>query len=1250
MDKRMLIAGGVLAVAAIIGLQLELEKKPELMTVSQELAVRKVGEEIRALRTPNSETFKAADGKFQTRVYTRPKYFQDAEGDTLRPLDLTVREISDLAKLNPLRTHDFYVDAGPYQASWMNDKPHDYRMDAGNTYIKYQALFGDKGITVITEPSADGMKETIMLSDSTAPNTLRWIVETDGSLVAQADNSFLVRVKDGSTPLRVEKPKAWDTKGAPVMTVASVSGDTLSFRVTMLPGQEYPMIVDPSTTVTAPQDNSFTLYAEDATYATARNAATATDTGPHQFTVGQNVPTGKRVWRSYMNFAIPYMSSCSACSLYLRGATNQSTTDFYVDIYGARSYKSTLTTADFQHFDGYNSGAFSGTMLNVPWNSSSYATWPAWDIIIFNSAGRDSVFAAKGDTLWIAMVSSRDSSLTTPSGDEYVTWYHDTYAPYLSFTYSLPAINSPTQFFMTPIAGSKDSLALSWVNNNSSNIDSLILKTYPDSQRVATLTKTASSARIGGLNPYQKYRWYIRADSAGVYGYSNVDSMWTCQTFKTENFSLINTGHSSNIATAVYDSARGETLADSLGTGSTLLGQSKDASNNFTNMRHYQGVVLPTMNRVQAESLFIYGFSDSSRTDFSIVARSGFWHGATADKAKYYTFSGWQTAMTPYTGTDLITPYSTAGFTTGATLNKIPFTWAGRDTTWKRYAAGDTLRFMLLSSKDVSATAPTQAEYVTITEGSSYLRLTYAPPDSAPNGFTLTSISADSLLATWTDRSYSERGFVIVDAVTGAKVAGTDTTAQDVTSMRIGGLSVNTSYAWTVKAVGGEADYGVDYGFSRQLTIDHTKIDATLYNLPVRVSLNTGNFNFTHTHANGYDISFWNAANDTMLSSFDRELHNKSGSTAEYWVKIPVISSTSDVHFHIRYGKITDISDNANRTAVWDANFVMVQHMADSTTSRTSDATSYGNYGTKKGANEPIEAAGLIGKGQSFDGSNDYINYGSNSSILPAAFTITGWVKVGSKTDQTFISFGGTQPAIYFEYHEYVPNYPFIWMGDGNNRYFASSSLTTLRDGNWHHVAFVMPGNAQSSITSALMFVDGISIEAGTTGSSGVQTAKAFCTIGSRYNTSASYVISGPVDEVRISNVARSAAWIKAEYYTGVDSLLTYGLEIPLTPADSCYTRAATPGKPTVTFPADSLLKFVLSVNGNPGYTEFAVQDSVRGWFVDATAEPETLRTGLLGVWGWRTYAGWGGAGGDTLAGVQPGNFYVIRVKARNGQ
>jgi len=104
------------------------------------------------------------------------------------------------------------------------------------------------------------------------------------------------------------------------------------------------------------------------------------------------------------------------------------------------------------------------------------------------------------------------------------------------------------------------------------------------------------------------------------------------------------------------------------------------------------------------------------------------------------------------------------------------------------------------------------------------------------------------------------------------------------------------------------------------------------------------------------------------------------------------------------------------------------------------------------------------------------------------------------------------------------------------------------------------------------------------------------------------------------------------------------------TSADSCYTKANTPGKPTASILGDNRLAFALDPNGNSAFTRFAVEDSVSGRYADATAEPETLRAGPLGEWGWRTYAGWGGAGGDTLAGIRPGDFYTIRAKARNGQ
>ena len=78
-----------------------------------------------------------------------------------------------------------------------------------------------------------------------------------------------------------------------------------------------------------------------------------------------------------------------------------------------------------------------------------------------------------------------------------------------------------------------------------------------------------------------------------------------------------------------------------------------------------------------------------------------------------------------------------------------------------------------------------------------------------------------------------------------------------------------------------------------------------------------------------------------------------------------------------------------------------------------------------------------------------------------------------------------------------------------------------------------------------------------------------------------------------------------------------------------------------------SSLRIFISPLDNPSYTNFAVQDSVSGKYVDTVAEPDTLRPGPLGEWGWRTFSGWGGVSGSAVGGLKPDSLYVFRAKAR---
>ena len=107
---------------------------------------------------------------------------------------------------------------------------------------------------------------------------------------------------------------------------------------------------------------------------------------------------------------------------------------------------------------------------------------------------------------------------------------------------------------------------------------------------------------------------------------------------------------------------------------------------------------------------------------------------------------------------------------------------------------------------------------------------------------------------------------------------------------------------------------------------------------------------------------------------FEKVRFDATNKKAEYFVKIPSVSSTTDTYFYLLYGR-TGALDGSDKTEVYGDEFKAVYHMKDDPdTSHIKDSTINGNNGTKKAANEPIEADGKVEKVQSFDGSNDYID------------------------------------------------------------------------------------------------------------------------------------------------------------------------------------------------------------------------------------------------------------------------------------
>jgi hypothetical protein len=345
--------------------------------------------------------------------------------------------------------------------------------------------------------------------------------------------------------------------------------------------------------------------------------------------------------------------------------------------------------------------------------------------------------------------------------------------------------------------------------------------------------------------------------------------------------------------------------------------------------------------------------------------------------------------------------------------------------------------------------------------------------------------------------------------------------------------SVGTGYSTdgTFTTVAAGESWLSGYTTRTKLTIDQTKVDADLVDFPVLVKLTSANFDFSKANSDGYDIRF-TAADGTTLLKYERERHDSANSLAEYWVKVPAVSGTVDTVFYIYY-RTTDTADGADPTNVWDTNYKMVQHMKDNTTSQILDSTANANNGTKYAANEPVQTDGKVGKGQSFDGTNDSVNTGNGASlqIVGDKITLSAWFKASvNQSGYPGILVKGTV------YGTNTDSY-FIRLETGhfNGGIYTSSlkqvSETTLRNDNlWYFGVLAYDGS------NIYLYINGNQV--GSIAQTGnINGVASSVLIG---QTSTTYCFSGSIDEARISNSARTAAWIKASYNAENNTLLTY--------------------------------------------------------------------------------------------------------------
>ncbi len=337
-------------------------------------------------------------------------------------------------------------------------------------------------------------------------------------------------------------------------------------------------------------------------------------------------------------------------------------------------------------------------------------------------------------------------------------------------------------------------------------------------------------------------------------------------------------------------------------------------------------------------------------------------------------------------------------------------------------------------------------------------------------------------------------------------------------------LATSATVQWTVNALSPVGWHHSDWSSRRLLTVDASKVSGSidLQNFPMLVSITDADL-AARAQADGDDFLF-TAGNGSTRLAHEIESYDSGTGALVAWVRMPILSPTSDTSLYLYYGN-GSVGSQQKATAVWSQNFASVWHLQGSysgVAGEVLDSSSNGLDGQAGSA--PTKVSGKIGFGQDFEaGQTDYltVNHAGALDFAGASdvFSISAWVKLESiGAWQALISKGASSP---FDY----------WWGMRNtlpadvNLELDSDSLVSnisLTPGTWHHLTTTWDHS------TVWLYVDGVP-SLSLARSTDLTDSSDTTTIGANVGGTGD-ALDGVLDELRFVSVARSTDWIATEY------------------------------------------------------------------------------------------------------------------------
>ena len=363
-----------------------------------------------------------------------------------------------------------------------------------------------------------------------------------------------------------------------------------------------------------------------------------------------------------------------------------------------------------------------------------------------------------------------------------------------------------------------------------------------------------------------------------------------------------------------------------------------------------------------------------------------------------------------------------------------------------------------------------------------------------------------------------------------------------------------------------------------------------LVNIPLLVELgsNISGFSYTQFAApGGADLRF-TTENGTNLLNHEVDTWNPDGDS-RVWVQLPTLTSNTTLRAWWGNSAWTNPPASMTNGATWSAGYVGVWHLA---TSGVSDSTAGAHTAN---ANTSTLTNGLIGAGAIFNGTSSAIQVPWSAEFdLASNFEVQGWFKVAAADKpavNNFLTLTSKEATASFTNR----NWWISLRNDGRLWWKSSADLDTtnatdLADASWHHFAAVHDG------TAARLYVDGLPAAIDATPGP-VDTQSAPVLFGNESGTTRYF--KGFLDEMRISNVARSSNWVWAVYQNiaSNSAFASFSAVVSVTASPPMFNSVAmVGGLPT------------FSIGGVPGYN-YTVQASTNltVWLNILTTNPPVM-------------------------------------------